>query len=392
MRSDRSVSEQRAEFNDVVLRSAKVGGQVSMSGAKVAGTLAMASADIGQSLFMHSVSEQRAEFNDVVLNSAKVGGQVDLTGAKVAGTLAMDSAQIGASLFMRSESQQRAEFAGDVRLIFAEIGRNLDVRGAVLSSLDLTGTEIGGELRLASPSWSPQWQDGGKLVLRNASVDAIQDTDEKGAWPPHLELDGFSYKSLGGWGSASSANTIARSTAWYLDWLRRDDSFSSQPYQHLAEVLRTAGAYSKANDILYASREQERIKAFRDGDWLRYFGLSVLSYTYGYGLGLRSFRILTWVAAFTILGAVILWTSGVEGVKQRGFGWCMWASFDWLMPVVELNPEHTDFITKQLKHRQLDWFYIQSLIGLTIAGFLTAGLTGFTTTMGFSGSEPRSKS
>jgi hypothetical protein len=108
----------------------------------------MESIDIGQHLLMASdgtVSEHRAEFHEVVLRDAKVGGQVNLTGAKVA-KLEMESIDIGQHLLMASDgtaSDRRAEFDGRANLIFAKIGSGLDLRGAVLSNLDLTGTEIG---------------------------------------------------------------------------------------------------------------------------------------------------------------------------------------------------------------------------------------------------------
>jgi hypothetical protein len=63
----------------------------------------------------------------------------------VAGKFEMHSAYIGQHLFMCSVPQQHAEFS-DISLIFAAVEGNLDVRGAVLSSLDLTRTRIGGEL------------------------------------------------------------------------------------------------------------------------------------------------------------------------------------------------------------------------------------------------------
>ena len=35
---------------------------------------------------------------------------------------------------------------------------------------------------------------------------------------------------------------LSRSISWYIDWLRRDASFSPQPYRQLASVFREAGA------------------------------------------------------------------------------------------------------------------------------------------------------
>jgi hypothetical protein len=232
MRSDSTVS---AEFKDVEIRNAKIGGQVSLIGAKVVGTLDMDSVDIGGSLLMksdRSVSEQRAELNDVDLRSAKVGGQVSLVGAKVAGTVNMYAAEIGESVFMRSDpsmSEHRAEFDSGVSLIFAEIGGSLDVQGAVLSSLDLTGTKIRADLRLALRSWPPQWRSGGRLVVRNTSVDAIQDTEDDGVWPESLVLDGFTYRRFGGLGVGAEARVARRGADWFVRWLAKDEPYAPQP-------------------------------------------------------------------------------------------------------------------------------------------------------------------
>src|SRR5262245_1681986 len=108
----------------------------------------------------------------------------------------MTTADIGQSLFMSSSPEHPAEF-NNVDLLVAKIAGLINLNGAVLSTLDLTGTTIDGALFLAQPSLSPQWRDGGRLVLRNASVDAIGDTAADDVWPAQLELDGFIYRRLG---------------------------------------------------------------------------------------------------------------------------------------------------------------------------------------------------
>jgi hypothetical protein len=403
MHSYRSLSEQRAEFNDVILLGAKVGGQVSLIGAKVSGKLDMNSADIGQGLVMRSdrsVSEYRAEFNDVVLSSAKVGGQVSVIGAKISGTLDMNAADIGQSLlmrsdrsvserreslFMRSEASARAEFEDGVNLIFAEIGRNLDVRGAVLSSrLDLTGTRIGGELRLASRSWPPRWHHGGMLVLRNTSVDAIQDTVEDGVWPPVLDLDGFTYRRFGGLGAAAEG----RGSQWFIDWLARDEPYTPQPYQQCAQVLREMGHPDMANDVLYAGREPERREFWRRSKW-RWFGLSLLKCTIGYGYGLRYCRSLWWVLVLVAVGTLVLLGSDVPPPLAGPIDWATaggteifnylaalaFYSFDLLLPIIQLYEPHYQIVL----HGAAEYYFaLHKLMGYVLASFLLAGLSGLT--------------
>jgi hypothetical protein len=181
--------------------------------------------------------EHRSEFNEVSLLGAKIGGQVDLSGVKVSGTLNMESIDIGEYLLMHTPFREpvlRPEFDQPINLTFARIGSSVNLSGAALSSLDLTGATIGGELTLARPLLSLQWRDGGRLVLRNTSVDAIGDTGEEDVWPALLDLDGFDYQRLGGF---SNADIATRGSEWFIDWLRKDQPFSPQPYEQLGRVL-----------------------------------------------------------------------------------------------------------------------------------------------------------
>ena len=70
------------------------------------------------------------------------------------------------------------------------------------------------------------------------------------AWPEGLELNGLSYSRLVGFDAASAAIEAKGQTEWFLDWLGRDVNDLQQPYEHLAGVLRQAGKYDMADDIL----------------------------------------------------------------------------------------------------------------------------------------------
>jgi hypothetical protein len=175
-----------------------------------------------------------------------------------------------------------ATLTGRVNLIFARIGANLDLAGSELTELDLSGTQITGELRLGSAlALRTKWRRraGFGFNLRNAHAGALQDrrdriTDpESGrhrwedAWPDELQLDGFTYDRLGGFASTAANGTggvnadvemLARDIRWYIAWLARDPSYTPQPYEQLAAVFRAAGEPAKADDILYESRERAR--------------------------------------------------------------------------------------------------------------------------------------
>ncbi len=96
----------------------------------------------------------QTEFEEVILRGAKVGGQINMIGSTFRGTLDMDSVSVGKSLLMR----EKAEFE-EVKVIFSRIDANLDARGAMLGNLDLTGTKIGGELRLGTTKTDVGWKN-----------------------------------------------------------------------------------------------------------------------------------------------------------------------------------------------------------------------------------------
>ena len=118
--------------------------------------------------------------------------------------------------------------------MFAQIGSNVDLSGAKLPEIDLTGTRIAGELRL-----------GRKLNTDPKSSDKLY------GWPKKLELNGLSYTRLAGFDAASADIKDKRETEWILGWLIRDINYNQQSYEHLANVLRKAGKYDMADDILF---------------------------------------------------------------------------------------------------------------------------------------------
>ncbi|MCK4604071.1 MAG: hypothetical protein KAU41_05150 [Deltaproteobacteria bacterium] len=68
----------KAQFAGVVLRGAKIEGQLDMSSSTFNGTLDMDKLEVGSSLFMRD----KAQFADVVLRSAKIEGQLDYESAR----------------------------------------------------------------------------------------------------------------------------------------------------------------------------------------------------------------------------------------------------------------------------------------------------------------------
>ena len=361
-----------AKLAEVVLRGVEIGDQLSMTGAIVTGTLVMDSSAIGGSLYLGG-----AKLADVVLRGAEIGDQLSMTGATVTGTLDMDSSAIGGSLLLRD-----AEFA-DVRLLYASIGSNLDARGALLSRLNLAGAQIEGELKLGTLARAIAWKgcDDGpnnspvpRLTLQNVSADALQDSVT--AWPDCLdrELEGFAYTRLGGLEEQEDQEgdpPYRRGSDWFIRWLEADRSFSPQPYWQLARVLEEAGHENMAGDVRYAGRERERSElGLAEARW---WGLSALWATIGYGYGWRFSRALAWIVFFTGLGTVILRMRGERSGDGRHLG--VWYSLDMLLPIIRLRERHYE-VDISPNTWVAYYFYFHKMAGYVLVFFVLAGLTG----------------
>jgi hypothetical protein len=349
---------------DVDLVGAKVGGPLDMDGATVAGMLKMYRLEVGQDLTMAGPG---TVFRNVDLADAKVGGHLTMYGATVAGMLNMYRLDVGQSLLMDQAILKSAALSS------SHIGGALNLTGAQFQDLDLSATRIEGELVLSSAP-EPGWPKGARLSLRDthAGVLQIHWDDETDAWPDGLQLDGFTYDRLG-FGSDAD-NGRARDVGRYIGWLARDPSYSPQPYEYLATVFRAAGESSKANRIRYESRERDRAEAWKQEDYGRWFGLTLLKWGIGYGLGLRYFLALWWIVVFTLIGTIALRVTrqGPDGLSAKAV-----FSLDLLLPIVQLDAAHNQLeaaLAGWVKH----YFYAHKLVGWVLASFLIAALAGLT--------------
>jgi hypothetical protein len=369
-------------FLDTVdLRGATVGGQLNAAATTFAADLKMNNIMVEQSLFL---SDGATFHGEVRLTDATVGGHLDASNSTFRSALKMESLKVAQNLILRGGT-----FEDEVRLTGAEIGGDLDLSGARFhGNVDASSTVIDRELRLGN-SWSapPRWEPTAWLILRNTSVAALQDRLDRvpagaphDAWPgdQRLQLDGFSYVRLGGLGGEDTSEMMGRPTSWYTDWLRRDPTFTPQPYRQLASVFREAGADGKANEILCELREREREEAWRQQNYVQWFKLSALKWVIGYGIGGGSFRALFWAGLFTLFGAWVLWSGSgmIRATKSRT--WCVWASLDEILPIVQLDQEHEALINEGLEGWRLYYFYVHRVVAFILGSFVIAGLAGLT--------------
>jgi hypothetical protein len=333
------------------------------------------------------------------MDSATVNGDLFMRdGAEFAGPVKMQSVTIGKDIRMDDSNFERK-----IDLSFADIRGSLNLVGASLPGLDLTGTRIEAEFRLAERDRLPKWSKNAKLTLRNTEVGALQDSaEEEGvfgdrlsgsvenyqesvgeaqerrrtAWPKSLDLDGFTYQRLGGLNTdvgtdALVTDVAGRGSTWFVEWLAKDEPYTPQPYEQLAKVLGDMGHGQEANDVLYAGRERARERAWNDGDYFRWLGGSLLKLTIGYGYGCRYFRALYWVAVMVALGLIVLRCTEKQREKGERIG--LWYSLEMLLPIVELRKEHYDI---KLERFALYYFYFHKMMGFVLASFLIAGLSG----------------
>lgn len=223
-----SLLMRKASFKNVVFNDAKVTGQIAMTGASFDGELNANNLQAGSNLVMYSDDQNKTHFMDVNLRGAKIAGDIYMNGTNFGGKLTADGLQAGSDL-----SMQDAHYKQWVGMAFSHVGGNLDLRGATLANLNLSGASISGDLRLGGAHKPTIWtkQDGnpGTLNLHNACIGNLMDA--KDVWPVQgqLHLDGFSFSHLGGLEGDTEPQMRDRGMYWWDSWARLDPEYSPAP-------------------------------------------------------------------------------------------------------------------------------------------------------------------
>jgi hypothetical protein len=258
-----------------------------------------------------AIAAERAELNggafldngfqsdgEVRFGSARIRGGLDCGAAHFSNPHGRafhgDSIRVEDSVFFRNSIA-----AGEIRLVSAIIGRNVEFDGATLQNpggkaLVLNGSEIGGnaflrsglkvagEIDLAACNIAGHFVladliDTENIALDLTSARALGLSDDASSWPKQgkLLLDGFCYERI--------MQLSPLDAATRREWLNRQprDTFWPQPYEQLANVLRTMGHDSDARQLMIAKgREQARFtRRFRQSwGWYNVFGRFI-----GYG-------------------------------------------------------------------------------------------------------------
>ena len=350
----------KATFQAIALPDADIAYSMRLDGSHVAGPLSMPAAHIGHLLALGRFSRFDDELS---LQYARIDGGVVLTQSRFAKGVDLDGIAIGQSLNVTED----ASIVGPLRMTFAHVGANVDFTAGRFNSVDLTGTAIGAEIRLASKGYAAiAWAPSARLTLRNVSAKALQDLPD--AWPTELDLEGFTYQQLGGYREAGGANDVtAREASTFVDWLAKQPQYSPQPYRTLSDVLRSAGYADKAKQVLYAGSLREWHGATGLDWWWQAMRWAFI------GFGLYPQRAGIWILVLVPLGAVIFGFDPAVRLRAMRFIDRLFYSFDALLPFVTLRIEHGVF---DLQAWPKYYLYFHKVMGYVLIAFLLAALTG----------------
>ena len=444
--SMQSDADNRTTFDEVNLTGAKIKGNLDMSGADFEGALHGETLHVDGNLLMQSDQWRGSSFKTVDINGATIAGNISMIGASFDGPLFAGLLKVGGNLGMGSQTAESLEhfarlagapseykaikvkfkqvfltgskvegnilipdasfegamdasflqaggnmnmpdsrFADQVNMGLAHIGGSLDLSGAGLAGLDLSGASIAADLKLGGAHGSSLCKGNdckhGALNLRNVHIgsrmDAMNDWPAKG----QLFLEGLTFGRLGGIDGDTGPQGHDQEAKLWDNWARRDPHHSPAIYSQLAIAFTNAGDRDAADDIRYLRREREREIACDEGRLGSCILQTVLGSVAGYGLGSHTFKVIPWVLAFWLGGVALLWWT-VPAAKNRGAIWCSCASLAQLLPVIPINKELTDFFNdperKYLKGWQVFVFSALGVVGLALGAILLIAVSGLT--------------
>ena len=259
---------------------------------------------------------------EVSLLGTKLKRSLSLRGSTVTGMLNADRSEVGGGLFLRDGGT----FA-DIGLLGAKIGGIVQLVGSTFGGeIDLTGAAIGSELHLSS-GWlerSPTWQNGASLILRNAKADVLQARADSwnvsggyGLLP--TDLTGFTFNRLGGLDTSGGASMGDESADWLVGWIEAQrghgENSDPQPYTQLAQVLESAGATDRAEEIRFAKFDH-RHDYDNSVSMIRRICLTLERYVVGYGV--YPFRTLYWFVGLVVFGGLFAQCSKERSVRLWG--------------------------------------------------------------------------
>jgi hypothetical protein len=358
--------DDRGDFGQIDLVGAHIGSGILIHGADFRGLVRFDDARIDQSVKINSGVEF---FRAVQMIRAKVAGDLEIDSTTFDGPVEMKALQVGNSLSMN----HYAEFDRNIDLSFARIGENLDMTEGTFTDVDLTGAMIGSELRLgaietAVPTWherqTPASSADVQLILRNVSAGALQDLPT--SWPKVIDLEGFTYTRLGGFGTPVAV-LARRDTGEFTAWLEKQAAYSPQSYMQLATVFRNSGYPDKADWILFKGKLRELGEARPDQFIFLFF------YCITTGFGIYPQVAALWVILLVGIGTFVFGRDKEPTLAQMNWTDRAIYSLDMLIPVVHLRGKNYGF--EPASNRARYYLYFHRFAGFLLASVLIASMT-----------------
>ncbi|MCT7354542.1 hypothetical protein N4P33_20620 [Streptomyces sp. 15-116A] len=212
---------------------------------------------------------------------------------------------------------------GQVLLRAAEVAGVATFHDAVLAAPD--GSLLCGRLRVPRLRLDLREPPAGKVVLQDATVDVLVDSEATWPAPGALSLEGFAYQRL------ETARPVDVRTR--ITWLTRDPRTGARAFEQLATSYESGGDERAARTVRHA---KERHLSRNDRLTGRVWGL-VQDVLFGYGYAPR--RALLWLLSLVAAGAAWFATHPprpVGGDSKRAWDPVLY-SLDLLIPVASLG-------------------------------------------------------
>jgi hypothetical protein len=341
----------------------RIEGGAFLTDAEVGGTATLVDSRIGGSLFLRFAS-----FGDFDASGADINGSVEARNVEIPGGFRMHEAEVGESIQLWDANLGQLELSG------LSTGSSVNLGAAsILGEAQLTGAFLRGDLILGAAEYAVTWGADSVLDLNAVSLRSFIDSPE--AWPPRLRLSGLEVHSIVRTSeSAAESDFGGRSASWYLEWLRKQDAPSPQPYQSLEEALRSIGRPNVANELGYARRDLD-LRQSTGIDRLLRFGYRTLA-----GYGYKPERIVISSLLLIILGwfATLGVPSPIWGSESRSR---LVFSLDKLLPIISLDTSLTPISLFDARiPRYVSWYFVaHSILGFVLAGFLVATISTMAT-------------
>jgi hypothetical protein len=260
-------------------------GEVKLAGSRIDGDLDCAAAtfsnpqhpDVPSAGVALSLERITARGSVFLHNGFSADGEVRLLGAQISRNLECDGGRFrGASSTGRdgashSLSAHTVTVEGNVYLRqgFHATGEVAFSGAQIVGNLECTCGVFHGDLNLQAASIKGVffWRnvvDAERTLLDLMSTSIGVLADDSKSWPESgkLLLDGLAYERI----SPRDANSR-------LEWLNRQDPFAPQPYRHLAKVLRNEGDEAGTRQVLIEMERRRRKKEDRTiyaraGSWI----------------------------------------------------------------------------------------------------------------------------